>query len=195
MEAHTLALPFVLKRSEDIVGASKVTSTREVIHGLLRIDATHLVVQWRVSRKTEHVGAVIRTDRELEPVREVAIPLEALAGATVRERRIAWLRLRPTFVLTASDLRAFEEVAGEAGLQLDHPATLMLPVPRSDRLTALEFAADLNMIIADRAARISKAIPSAEQKRLSAEASSREYPGPLAGSHTVTHEEGETIGR
>src|SRR5690606_14798491 len=89
MEAHTLALPFVLKRSEDIVGASKVTSTREVIHGLLRIDATHLVVQWRVSRKTEHVGAVIRTDRELEPVREVAIPLEAL-----RVRRCGSVALR-----------------------------------------------------------------------------------------------------
>src|SRR5690606_24055870 len=101
MEAHTLALPFVLKRSEDIVGASKVTSTREVIHGLLRIDATHLVVQWRVSRKTEHVGAVIRTDRELEPVREVAIPLEALAGAAVRGGRVVCRPVRLTVVLSA----------------------------------------------------------------------------------------------
>ena len=47
--------------------------------------------------------------------------------------------------------RAFEEIAGEAGLALDHPAELMLPVRRQDLAAARQFAAELEMAVAERA--------------------------------------------
>jgi hypothetical protein len=72
--AHAAALPFVLRRSHDVVGW-EVTSTKETIHGLLRLDGDVLHIQWRVARSTDHVGTTIRTDHEVEPVREVTIPL------------------------------------------------------------------------------------------------------------------------
>ena len=39
---HSAALPFVLRRSSDVVGGSEITSTRETIHGLLRLDGDKL---------------------------------------------------------------------------------------------------------------------------------------------------------
>ena len=58
---HSAALPFVLKRSQDVLGAASMTSTKETVHGLLRLDGERLVVQWRLSRQIEHIGTEIRT--------------------------------------------------------------------------------------------------------------------------------------
>ena len=74
------ALPFFLRRKHEVVGAMEITSTTERIHGLLRLEDERLVVQWRVARATERVGSEIRTDREVEPVREVVLPLRAAFG-------------------------------------------------------------------------------------------------------------------
>lgn len=145
---HTLAaLPFFLRRKHDVVGAMEITSTTERIHGLLRLEPERLVVQWRVARATERVGMEIRTDREVEPVREVVLALAVLGAAAARTSGVRWL-LGPQVVLTAADLRAFEAIAGEAGLKLDHPATLALRVERSDRLLVEEFVAELNLALA-----------------------------------------------
>jgi hypothetical protein len=148
--SHSAALPFTLRRGQDVVGASEITSTRETVHGLLRLDGDRLIVQWRVARSTDRVGREIRTDHEMEPVREVTVPLSALAAARVRR---VWWRWPPgsRIVLTAADLRAFEEIAGGGGLQLSHPAELSLPIRRADRLTALEFAGELELAVAERA--------------------------------------------
>jgi len=145
---HSAALPFVIHRKHDVVGM-EVTSTTETVHGLLRLDGDALHIQWRVARKTEHVGWQIRTDKEVEPVREVTVPLSAVGGATVRRR---W-RWPPVvyLVLTAADLRAFEEVAGAAGLSLDHPAELALRLRRSDIDLGHEFAGELELALAERA--------------------------------------------
>ena len=143
------ALPFFLRRKHEVVGAMEITSTTERIHGLLRLEDERLVVQWRVARATERVGSEIRTDREVEPVREVVLPLRALAGAAARSTGWRWLA-GPQVVLTAADLRAFEAITGEAGLKLDHPATLALRVRRSDRLLVEEFVAELNLAVAER---------------------------------------------
>ena len=155
--SHSAALPFVLRRSHDVVGW-EITSTRETVHGLLRLDGDRLAIQWRVARSTEHVGMQIRTDREVEPVREVVVPLSAVAGASVRWRW-RWPP-GPYLVLTAADLRAFEEVAGAAGLSLDHPAELALRLRRADRALGSEFAGELELAIAERA------LAAAEQKAL-----------------------------
>jgi hypothetical protein len=145
---RAFAVPFHLKRSNDVFGASSYTSTTETIHGLVCLDGDRLVLQWRVARKTDHYGSEIRSDQELERVREVAVPLSAVAGASVRRRW--WEALRPPkLVLTAADLRAFEEVAGEGGLKLRHPAELVVHLHRSDRMLAEEFSAELALAVAE----------------------------------------------
>ena len=148
---HSAALPFTLKRSQDVIGASEITSTTETVHGLLRLEGERLVIQWRLGRKTDRIGNEIRTDQEFEAVRQVVIPLDAVAGAAVRRR---WWQLwsGPRLILTASDLQAFEEVAGEGGLRLAHPAELVLRLRRSDRLAAEEFSAELALAVAELAA-------------------------------------------
>ena len=146
---HSAALPFVLRRSSDVVGGMEITSTRETIHGLLRLDGDRLHIQWRVARSTDHVGMEIRTDKQVEPVREVVLPLSALAGAAVRWRW-RWPP-GPYLVLTAADLRAFEEVAGVAGLSLDHPAELELRLRGEDRAAGSEFVGELELALAERA--------------------------------------------
>ncbi|HTK52078.1 MAG TPA: hypothetical protein VL308_09345 [Gemmatimonadaceae bacterium] len=145
--AHSAAIPFLLHRRHDVVGVA-ITTTRETIHGLLRLDGDQLHVQWRIARSTDHVGMTIRSDKEIEPVREVVIPLSAIAGAAVKWRW-RWPP-GPHLLLTAADLRAFEEVAGTAGLSLDHPAELELRLRRSDRALGAEFASELELAVADR---------------------------------------------
>jgi hypothetical protein len=153
---HSAAVPFLLQRTNQVVGLS-ITTTRETVHGLLRLDGERLHIQWRVAKSTEHVGVEIRSDKEVGPVREVVIPLSAIAGATV-QRRWRWPP-GPYLVLTAADLRAFEEVAGAAGLNLDHPAELVLRLRRSDRALGVEFAGDLELALAERAIAAAEAAP------------------------------------
>jgi hypothetical protein len=152
------ALPFLLTRSHDEIAGREITSTREKVHGLLRLDGEQLLIQWRVARSTDRVGArVIRTDRELEPVREVVLPLRSIAGAAVRWRWWDWPP-GPRLLLVAADLRAFEEIAGATGLRLDHPAELSLRLRHSDRFAAREFAGELAMALADHAMRDAEAL-------------------------------------
>jgi len=144
------ALPFTIRRGDDVVGWKEITSTKETVHGLLRLQGDNLVVQWRVSRVTDRVGLQIRTEHEFEEVQEVAVPLSAIAGATVRR---LWFRWPPGryLVLTAGDLRAFEQAAGVAGLRLEHPAELVVRIRRGDRMAAQEFAGELQLAVAERA--------------------------------------------
>ncbi len=143
------ALPFQLKRTSQAFAGQEYRFTTERVDGLLRLDGENLVIQWRVARETQRYGPEMRTDQDLDPVREAIIPLATLASAEVRARG-RWL-LAPRIVLTAADLRAFEEVAGATGLRLDHPATLVLAIRRSDALAAREFAADVSLALAERA--------------------------------------------
>lgn len=150
--SHSAALPFTLVRGDDVLSGEGYTATWETVHGLLRLEADELLIQWRVARETSHMGVEMRSDTELEPVREVAIPLRGVAGAVVRRRWWEWFKA-PRLVLTAADLRAFEGVTGEQGLRLSHPAELVLPLRRSDRLAAEEFSAELALAVAELAVR------------------------------------------
>lgn len=161
----SVALPFLLKRGDDVFTGTGMTSTREIVHGLLRLEGDRLYIQWRVGKTTDHMGAMeMRTEHQVEPVREIVVPLRGVAGAAVRRRW--WDRLTgPRLVLTASDLNAFEELAGQEGLKLDHPAELVLRLRRSDRLPAEEFCAELAMALAARQLRDShdrQVIPESE---------------------------------
>jgi len=148
----TSALPFHLSRSSQVIAAQEYRQITERIDGLLRLEGDRLVVQWRAARQTQRYGAVTRADQELDPVREISLALGAIAGAEVRAGFGSWFS-RPRIVLTASDLWAFDEVAGATGLRLDHPATLVFAIRRGDRLLAREFTADLNLAVAERAVR------------------------------------------
>lgn len=158
---HSAALPFVLRREHGVVSGREVTSTREELYGLLRLEGERLFVQWRTAREVSRVGREIRTDRELAPIREVAIPLSGLAGARVRW---AWRRWRPVqvLVLTAADLRAFDVLTGEAGtpgLVLEHPAELVLELRRTDGALAREFASELRLAVSEEMLRLLEEVP------------------------------------
>ncbi|MCY3676434.1 MAG: hypothetical protein F4Z31_16485 [Gemmatimonadetes bacterium] len=143
------AVPFTLKRSSDLyTSGGGYESTTETAHGLVRLEADRLVIQWRVAVVTESMeGAGYETREEIEPVREIVMPLTKVAGAFVPERR--WWRLAgPKLIITAADLLAFERIAGEEGLKLKHPAKLALRIKRGDRLVAEEFAAELSLAVA-----------------------------------------------
>ena len=149
--ARSAALPFTLRRSQDVIGTSEITSTKETVYGLLRLDGDRLFIQWRTARTTDRIGGEIRSDQELEEVREVSIPLGGVAGASVRRRWWEWPS-HPRLVLTAADLRAFEAVTSEGGMTLQHPAELVLRLRRRDRLAAEEFTAELSLALAELAA-------------------------------------------
>lgn len=149
MSRHHAALPFVLKRAEDVVGPNEIRSTSETIHGLVRLEPDRLVVQWRLSRATDRVGREIRQDLEVLPVQEVEIPLASVARAFVRRR---WWDLRPQLVLVGDDLRAFEALAGQEALRSSHPAEIVLNLRRRDRVAGLEFAADVTLAAVEWAA-------------------------------------------
>ena len=142
------AVPFTLKRSSDLWDAKKGYESRtETAHGLVRLEADRLVFQWRLAVQTEVYGATYETREEIEPVKEIVIPLDNVAGAVVPPRRW-WDPTGPKLVITASDLLAFEKIAGQQGLKLKHPAKLVLQVKRTDRLIAEEFAAELALVAA-----------------------------------------------
>ena len=148
---HTAALPFVLRRASSVISGHEVTSTQEQLHGLLYLDGEQLVVQWRTSREISRVGAEIRTDRELTTVREVALPLSALAGARVRRVWRRWW-FGDALVVTAADLRAFDALTDEGdlpGLVLEHPAEMVLEVRREDRDRVREFVSELGLALSE----------------------------------------------
>lgn len=148
--AYSQALPFTLRRSSDVLSNTAITTTTETTHGLLRLEGDSLVIQWRLARKTEHVGATnISSDEEFEAVKEVVVPLSGVAGALVRRGWLQWFT-GPRIVLRASDLQAFEAVTGEDGLRLGHPAEIVLKLRRADVLAAEEFAAELELAVAQR---------------------------------------------
>lgn len=147
---RSAALPFVLKRGSDVFSGDGFTSTRETVHGLLRLEGGQLRIQWRVGTKTERFGDDMSVTSDVGRVHETVVPLARVAGASVRRRWWDWL-MGPRIVLTAGDLAAFEELAGPDGLRLDHPAELVLRLRRSDGLAGEEFSAELELALAERA--------------------------------------------
>ena len=152
--AHSAALPFVLQRTHGVIAGKEITSTHETVHGLLHLDGERILIQWRTSRAIDRVGSEIRSDSELEPVRELSLPLSALAGAEVRQSWLPWRR--PYLVLAGADLRAFEGLAGNEGLQLKHPAQFEIRIANDSRLAAMEFVSELRLALADRSLRLAE---------------------------------------
>jgi hypothetical protein len=121
------------------------------------LDGDRLVIQWRLARHTERLGAGYSTDDEMEAVREEEVPLSAVAGAYVRRRWWEFWR-GPRLVLTAADLQAFDEIVGEEGLRLSHPAEMVVGLRRADDILAEEFTAEVTLAMAELAASRYKAL-------------------------------------
>lgn len=141
-------LPFLVRRSSDVITGMRVTSTTETVHGLYRLEEQRLVVQWRLHTSTDEVGPQIRTDTSIGEVHEVAIPLAAIGGALLRRPWWAFGR-RLTLVLTANDLQAMDVLTGIDGLQLAHPGQLEVRIRPVDYDLAREFVADLALAISE----------------------------------------------
>jgi hypothetical protein len=158
-----------------VFGVKEISSTWETVHGLLHLGPDGLAIQWRVMRSTDRVGLEIRTDREIEPVQNILVPLSAIAGASIRWRWLSWPPGR-YLVIQAADLEAFEEVVGPDGLELDHPAELAFKIGRGKRWYAREFAGDVELAVADRAIRAAEgrlALPGSQATELPSEGPSR----------------------
>lgn len=149
------SVPFVVCRENGVVRGFSVMATRDVSHGLLRLEEGRLVAQWSTARETSRAGWEIRVDHEQGPVRELELPLARLAGARVRWRLLPWPP-RWQLVLRAADLRVFEGLARELQLPLSHPAELVLDLRAADRAVAREFAADLSLALAEEAVRLAE---------------------------------------
>jgi len=150
---HSAVLPFVLRRSKDVIAETGITSTQETVHGLLALQDDRVVIQWRVERKVSRIGPEIRLDHEADPVREVVVPTSGLASARIRS---TWWRLfgkSSHLVLSASDLRTLEPLAGPDGLALSHPGELIVGIRHADREAAREFASELDLALAEQALR------------------------------------------
>lgn len=145
---HIPALAFTVKYGTDVMEGSSVTSTVERVHGLLRIEGRRLTVQWRTRTTTDVVGSRISSEEKVDELREVSVPLAALASAAVRHPWPRWLR-RPWLEITASDLRAFESLVGTGGIGRIHPAQIRLTLERVDRWAAEEFVGDLLLAMAE----------------------------------------------
>jgi len=146
---RTATVPFTLRRTKDEFSATSFSSTREDVHGLLRLEGDQVIVQWRLARTTESYSTTaIKTDEDMEPVREVVIPLQAVATAFVRRRWWEFWK-GPQMVLTAADLRAFDHVVGDGGLRLGHPAEMVVDLRRKDQMLAEEFTAELTLAVAE----------------------------------------------
>lgn len=144
---HMPALAFTVKHGTDVMEGMSVTSTVERVHGLLRIEGSRLVVQWRTRTTTDIMGARITTEEKVDELREVAVPISALASAVVRHPWPRWVR-KPWLEITAADLRAFEALVGARGIGRIHPAQLRLTLERADRWAAEEFVGDLMLAMA-----------------------------------------------
>ena len=146
------ALPFTIRRDHGAVSGRGITSTRERLHGLLSLEGERLVLQWRVEREVTRLGLGIETDLESEPIREVSIPLSDLSGVRTRRSWRGW-RFEKVLVLTAGDLRAFDELRANApppGLSSAHPAELVLNVRRPNHSEAERFVSALRLDLSER---------------------------------------------
>jgi hypothetical protein len=171
------AVPFVIRREQGVIRGFDISATRDVTHGLLRLEAGRIVAQWSTERETSRAGREIWVQRHLGPVEEVSLPLAGMAGARVRWRLLPWPP-RWQLVLRAADLTAFDALAGEARLLLEHPAELVLDLRFADRAVAREFAADVALALAERALQAAEEQPGlpgvgAAQGRLPAAVSPR----------------------
>ena len=149
---HTVkALPFVFTQLSNSIKTNDVIYTRDSTQGLLRLEGTHLYVQWRMTRKVHRYGVTVSSDSEQFPMREHAIPIHKLSEVRVVRTRFM-IPPRRTLVIFASDMKVFDPLTGDGdipGLLLDHPAELKISVRRQDHQVLEDFANHLRTVISE----------------------------------------------
>jgi hypothetical protein len=138
----TAVLPFRLRpASETQVEPWHTKTVSYRIHGLVRIEAGALVLEWSgAAEVVETKGTGTRVKEETLPVRTINVPVTRVARLALEGR---WWRWR--VVLRATDLAALAEVPGAR-----HGA-LTLWIARRDRALATELITTLEIQQADAA--------------------------------------------
>ena len=143
-----LPIRFVKTLDAQVHGPTQVKTTHELCEGLVRIDGDALVFQLLVTRTVTKVGGTsVNTDRFTEPVREMRVPISALAS--IRIRRTGWLRRREVLI-TARDLKAFIDLPGARAQELK------IPVPREHADAAAELVGTVELAMADYALKLAE---------------------------------------
>lgn len=142
-------LPFrFAKEDAQVGGPTRVTTTNELCEGLVSVEGDALVFQFVVTRTVTRVGGVsVHTDRSTEPVREVRVPVSALAS--IRVRRRGWLRHRE-IAIAARDLRAFVDVPGARAHDV------VIPVEKKHADAAIELVSTVELAMADYALKLAE---------------------------------------
>lgn len=146
----TPVLPFRLKAPDESHIARWHTRTVSFdIHGLARLDAGGLVLEWSGSAEVfEMKGTAARTYEESVPVRSVTLPVMRVASVALEG---GWWR--PRVVLRSTDLAALAGVPGT------RDGALTLFIARGDRALARELMAHLEIQQADAALAAAEAPP------------------------------------
>ena len=132
---HATALPFVIRRTHDVVGVQGITSTKEHLHGLLRIDEDRLVIQWQ-----EEGGPTVHAPKRRgfgTTIIERSIPFD-LKGEAQVDYHLTGVRAR--FVVPAAFI--------ERPVAADAAAPQQLQALPSTRLAGTVLLVEDNMIIA-----------------------------------------------
>jgi hypothetical protein len=146
----TRVLPFLLHTQGENVHVgirTGITVTEIALQGLMRLEGDALIFQFATARQFVRVGGGgVRTRRESDPVREVAVPLSAMVSIELRRPR--WRFWAPwELVVFPGDLRAFD------GLPLaDSPRSgeLAMRVEWRDRVAAAELVDEVELAMAER---------------------------------------------
>jgi hypothetical protein len=143
-----LPIRFVKTLDAQVGGPTKVTTTHELCEGLVRVETDALVFQVLITRTITRVGgSSVHTDSSTEPVRDIRVPISALAS--IRIRRTGWLRRREV-VISARDLKAFIDLPGARAQELK------IPVLRQHADAADEFVGTVELAMADYALKLAE---------------------------------------
>jgi len=138
----TAVLPFRLKAAaETHVAAWHSRTVTYRIHGLVRVEDGHLVLQWSGAAEViEMKGTGARVKEETLPVRTITLPVTRVAQLALEG---GWWRWR--LVLRATDLAALADVPGA------RDGALSLWIARRDRAIAVDLITNLEIQQADAA--------------------------------------------
>ena len=143
-----LPIRFVKTLDAQVHGPTRVHTTHELCEGLARVEGDALMFQVLVTRTTTRVGgSSVQTDRSTEPVRDIRVPISALAS--IRIRRTGWLRRREVLI-TARDLKVFIDLPGARAQEL------RIPVLRQHADAAAEFVGTVELAMADYALKLAE---------------------------------------
>lgn len=127
---------------EGSVESGVARSVSLILHGVLRLEADQVILEWSGMRRVAEAGlGVARSVAEPVPVSRAVLPVASLGRVALR--RHWWWRWR--LVLGSADLAALQSVPTAQSGQI------VLEVARADRHTAADLVSRIELAAADHA--------------------------------------------